>query len=144
MAKQTDFTPLINAAAAAGNATAKVATEVAKLLKGKRKAQADTIKADAYAAFLGDRKAKDLSDAERRTYGAMRVGFFRYYATMKWNKAGGAGKAADSDGFELRVTRKAEPDTVVKAVRTLAEWLRTEHKNNERMLQLAAFLSDIE
>lgn len=142
MTTSINFKPLFDAAASAGSANAKVGTEVGKLLKSKRRSQADSIKTAGYAEFLGERKARDLSDADARTYAAMRQGFSRYYSKMGWNKSN-KGESKSGDGFALQLSRNVKPETVVKSIKTLAEYLRTEFKD-ERMLQLAAFLADIE
>lgn len=93
-----DFKPLINAAASAGAAAAKVASEVNKLCKGKRKAQCEDMKAEAYAEFLAGRKARDLNVTDRRTYDAMRQGFSRFFKEKGWGKSGGSNNKSDSTG----------------------------------------------
>lgn len=93
-----DFKPLINAAASAGSAAAKVASEVNKLCKGKRKAQCEDMKAEAYAEFLAGRKARDLNMTDRRTYDAMRQGFSRFFKEKGWGKSGGSNNKSDSIG----------------------------------------------
>lgn len=141
MSKTIDFKPLFVAAAAAGAASAKVAAEIQKLLKGKRKAQADTIKQAAYAQFLGERKARELQKEDRRTYDAMRQGFSRYYAGMKWTTKA---KPSNSEaGFTLEFSKSVKPESIIKSIKALAEYLRAEHKD-ESILRLAAFLADIE
>jgi hypothetical protein len=93
-----NFTALITAAASAGAAAAKVATEVAKLCKGKRKAQCEDMKTEAYAAFLDGRKSRDLPANDKRTYEAMRQGFSRYFREKGWGKSGGSSSKSDSAG----------------------------------------------
>jgi len=78
------YAELFKAAKSAGEGAGKVAAELRKLLKGKRKAQAESIKEDAYAEFLAGRKTKELPEADRRTYEAMRTGFSRYFKAAGW------------------------------------------------------------
>ena len=93
-----DFKPLITAAASAGSAAAKVASEVHKLCKGKRRANCDDLKTEAYAEFLAGRKARDLNVTDRRTYDAMRQGFSRFYKDKGWTKSSAKPGKSDSTG----------------------------------------------
>ena len=93
-----NFAPLFAAAVSAGSASAKVASEVSKLCKGKRKAQCEDIKTEAYAEFLAGRKARDLVVADRRTYDAMRAGFSRFFKEKGWGKSGGSNSKSTSTG----------------------------------------------
>ena len=69
--------------------------------------------------------------------------------TGKWpaNGKGKGGRKTDTQGpisgitFELKPG--AKPEQLVNKVKTLAEYVRAEYPNDERMLHLAAFLADI-
>lgn len=68
--------------------------------------------------------------------------------TGKWPTNGKGGRKTASQGpisgitFELKPG--AKPEQLVNKVKTLAEYVRAEYPSDERMLQLAAFLADIE
>jgi len=78
---------IIVAATEAGNANGKLGTAINKALQGKRKPASEKLRDETYAEHLAGRKTRDLSDADRRIYDALKQGFSRAFKAKGWTSS---------------------------------------------------------
>lgn len=96
------------------------------------------------AAIYDGLKSHGYSDLTA-TYHLSRIRTF--VATGKWpvngKRKSSKAKSGPISGITFELKPGATADVVVNRVKTLAEYVRAEYPNDERMLRIAAFLADV-